>query len=91
MFYESEIVGIIFVLVIAVFVIFKLPELKAIYAHKPLIAAFAFIAVGALATVIEEFLFYSFFNYLEHISYTVSAILLAIWIRKLSAVPETEK
>ena len=53
-------------------------------AYKILSASFYVLFAGLLMTVLEGFILNTFLNYLEHICYAVSSILIAVWCAYLS-------
>jgi len=53
-------------------------------AYNVLASSFYVLFVGLLATVLEGFWLNTYFNYLEHICYAVSSVLLALWCQRLS-------
>jgi hypothetical protein len=57
---------------------------------KLLLYTFYFLMAGWFFTVIEGFILMPFFNLLEHVSYTVSAIIMAMWCYKI-AHPKREE
>ncbi len=82
MFEESEIIALVVALVGAFLLIFvfarrKIPELGYFY------LGFFSIAAASLFTVIEGVLWKDFFNFLEHLSYTIAGISFIVGCRTL--------
>jgi len=57
---------------------YRLP-LKRLPASNLLLAGFFTLLAGWVLTVLEEFVWNSFLNYLEHLSYAVSSLLVLLW------------
>ena len=55
-------------------------NLKRIPSFKILTFAFCTIVIGWALTVLEGFFWEAFLNFLEHMCYSISAILLAVWL-----------
>ena len=81
--HEDELIGLILAVGILVFILSKYQNFKKIHSYKIILYAFYFIFTGFLATVLEEFFFNKTFNYLEHLCYVTSAILITIWSWRL--------
>jgi hypothetical protein len=90
MIFTNEVVMFILGLGVFWFVMTNRYKLKRIYAWKLFLSTFYFLMAGWFFTVIEGFVLLHFFNFLEHISYSVSAILMAIWCYK-TAHPKREE
>ncbi len=84
--HEDELIGLIFATGIIIFILVKYPNFKKIYAYKMLLFAFYFVFAGFLTTVLEELFLNKTFNYLEHLCYVTSAILITIWSWRLSKI-----
>jgi 4-hydroxybenzoate polyprenyltransferase len=54
-------------------------ELKRIFAWKNLLVSFYFLLAACVFTVAEAFLWPYFLNLAEHLCYTVSAVIMAVW------------
>lgn len=83
---EYELVVLILAIGILIFIFGKRSNFKRIYDYKTLLGAFYFLFIGFLATVLESFFFNTTFNYLEHVCYVISSILILIWCWRLSKV-----
>ncbi len=90
MIYTNEVVMLILGLGVFWFVIFNKQKIKRIFAWKLLLYAFYFLTAGWFFTVIEGFILLPFFNLLEHVSYSISAVILAVWCYK-TAHPKSEE
>ncbi len=90
MIYTNEVVMLIFGLGVFWFVWLNRKKIKGIFAWKLLLYAFYFLMAGWFFTVIEGFILLPLFNFLEHFTYTVSAIILAMWCYKI-AHPKREE
>ena len=54
-------------------------DLRRLRYWQCLAASYCFLLVAWTATTLEEYVLYSFFNWLEHIAYACGAILVAAW------------
>ena len=90
MIYTNEVVMLILGLGVFWFVMLNKHKIQRILAWKLLLFAFYFLMAGWFFTVIEGFILMPFFNLLEHISYSVSAIIMAMWCYKI-AHPKREE
>ena len=84
MLYDNEVVMLILGSGVLYFVLYNYKQIKRIYEWKWLFSAFCFIMAGWFFTVIEGFFLARAFNILEHSSYMISAIILAVWCIKVS-------
>jgi len=79
MYQESEILTLVLSSLILIFILFYKSHTKIIpYSHY-FLSAYFILLLAYFCTVLESFLWYSFFHYTEHISYALSFILLSIW------------
>jgi hypothetical protein len=90
MIYTNEVVMLILGLGVFWFVMLNKYKIRRIPAWKLLLFAFYFLMGGWFFTVIEGFILLPFFNLLEHVSYSVSAIIMAVWCHKI-AHPKIEE
>jgi hypothetical protein len=90
MIYTNEVVMLILGLGVVWFVFLNKYKIRRILAWKLLLYAFYFLMAGWFFTVIEGFVLMPFFNLLEHISYSVSSIIMAMWCYKI-AHPKSEE
>ena len=84
MIYENEIIMLVLGLGVLVFVLLNYFHLKRIPLFGVLLAGFCLLVVGWALTVLEEFFVKDSFwnsslNFLEHLCYAVSGIVIAIW------------
>ena len=82
---ENEVVMLLLGLGVLVFILANRSRLRRLPRWDILSLGFYVVLAGWLLTVAEGFLFGSFFNYLEHICYACSAVLLAVWSWRISA------
>lgn len=62
-------------------------ELQRVPEWRILLAGIAWLVVGSTATIVEHFVAYDFFNTLEHASYLLQSLMLALWAFRLRRVP----
>jgi hypothetical protein len=82
MFQENEIVMLVIGLGTLMFIYFNHHQLKRLPSSGLLLGSFYVFSTGWLFTVLEGFFLGNVLNYLEHISYAASSILLVIWCRR---------
>ena len=85
MVYESEIIMSALGLGVLVYVLVNRPLLRRIPSSQVLILAFCALAVGWVMTVLESFFWETTLNFIEHLAYAVSAVILAAWAWKVFA------
>ena len=85
---QNEIVMFLLGICVVIFTIANRLELKRLPAWKTFIAAFYTIFFSWIMTILEGFFLKEFLNYLEHIGYAVSAILLAFWCWQVFGSPK---
>jgi hypothetical protein len=83
MLYDNEVVMLILGAGVAGFARLNYPHIKRIHSWKWLILSFYLMMGGWLFTILEGFFLEEIFNYLEHISYTLSGLVLAYWCRNI--------
>ncbi len=76
---ENEIVMVLLGGGVLIFTLTNRLRLKRIPEWKILISGFYFLRAGWTLTVLEGFFWKGTLNYLEHICYVVSAVIIAIW------------
>lgn len=79
MIYVDEVIMFILGLGVLIFVVLNYFHLKRIPSFLVLLAGFCLLVVGWALTVLEGFFWYSSLNFLEHLCYAVSGIVVAIW------------
>ncbi len=83
MLHENEVVMLLFGLVIFLFIAFNKVHIRRIYAWRILLASYSLLLIGWLLTILEGYFFESFLNFLEHLCYAFSAVVLAVWCFRL--------
>jgi hypothetical protein len=81
MLYDNEIVMLILGSAVFLFVQLNLAKIGRITSWKWLMLAFYLLMAGWLFTVLEGVFMEYYFNILEHVSYALSALAMAIWCR----------
>ena len=76
---QNEIVMFLLGICVLIFTVANRFELKRLPAWKTFIAAFYTIFFSWVMTILEGFFLKEMLNYLEHIGYAISSILLALW------------
>lgn len=64
---------------VVMFIIANRSGLRRIPAWKTFISAFFALYISWVLTIFEDFFWRDFLNYLEHLGYAISSILLAVW------------
>ena len=82
---QNEIIMLLLGIGCMIFILVNKQKVKRILAAKTLIAGFYVLLAGHVLTVLEGLLWKDFLNVLEHICYTVSSILVAVWCWKMFA------
>ena len=67
------------------FILINKQKVKSIPVEKILIAGFYVLLAGYVLTVLEGFFWKDLLNVLEHICYTTSSLLMAVWCWKIFA------
>ncbi|MBN1413760.1 MAG: hypothetical protein JW973_01565 [Bacteroidales bacterium] len=81
---ENELVMLILGIGVLVFTFIFKEKIRRIFGWKNLLAGFYILLLAWVFTIAEGFLWNSFMNVLEHIFYSISTIVLAIWCFRLS-------
>ncbi len=84
MYQENEILTLVLGIFVAIFIIYYNSQTKDLPFRKYLLAAYYLLLWGWFCTVAEGFVWYSFFNYSEHISYALGSVFLFIWSLKIT-------
>jgi hypothetical protein len=79
MIHENEVVMLMLGVGVLVFVLESRTQLKQLPAPRTLISAFYVLLAGWMLTVLEGFFWEATLNYLEHLCYAVSAVLVTVW------------
>ena len=82
---ENEVVMLLLGLGVLVFILANRSRLRRLPRWDILSLGFYVVLAGWVLTVAEGFFYENVLNYLEHISYACSAVLLALWCWKVSA------
>ncbi len=88
---ENEIIMAVLSLGVLMFICLNDTHLKRVEAFNFLFAGFCVFTAGWILTVLEGFFYESFLNVLEHMSYAVGAILVAIWCWKVYGKAKVNK
>ena len=83
MFHENEIVMLLLGVGVLILLLANRIRLKRVPASKILIAGFYILLAGWAMTVLEGFFWEDLLNYLEHICYAASSLLVVIWCWKV--------
>jgi len=83
MFHENEIVMLLLGVGVLILVLANRIRLKRVPESKILIAGFYILLAGWAMTVLEGFFWENLLNYLEHICYVGSSLLVVIWCWKV--------
>jgi hypothetical protein len=76
---QNEVVMLVLGIGVLFFVLGNYSQLKRFPSAKVLVVGFSVLLAGWILTVLEGFYLPGLFNYMEHICYAVSTVLLAIW------------
>ena len=83
MIHENEIIMLLLGLGVLIFILGNHVQLKRFPASKILMAGFYMLLGGWLLTVLEGFFWEGLLNYLEHMCYAGSSLLIAMWCWKI--------
>jgi hypothetical protein len=83
MLYDNEVVMLILGAGVFGFVWLNYPRIRRITAWKWLLLSFYLMMAGWCFTILEGFVMAQVFNYMEHICYLLSAVVLAYWCRRI--------
>lgn len=83
MFHENETIMLLLGIGLLILILVNRIKLKRIPASKILMAGFYVLLTAWVMTVLEGFFWEGFLNYVEHICYTGSSLLVAIWCWKV--------
>lgn len=87
---ENEVVMLILGIGVLFLILMNIQQVKKIRFWILLSLSYFLLLMGWLFTVVEGFIFESLLNYLEHISYFASAVLMTIWCIKATARVKVE-
>ena len=88
---EIEVVTLLLGVAVLALVIYRREQIKPIRFYQLLVLSFVILFCGWLFTVVETFIWEDFFNLLEHLCYSASSIVLAIWCWKSFYRPAKSK
>jgi cell shape-determining protein MreD len=80
---QNEIIMLLLGMGCMIFILVNKQKVKRIPAARTLIAGFCVLLAGYLLTIAEGFLWNDFLNVLEHVCYTTSSIIMAVWCWKI--------
>jgi|GEM_PF-934214 len=79
---ESEIVMLVLCIPVIFFVYYFRRDIKNLAAYKQLLLSFLFFFLACIFTNIEQFFWFSIFNFMEHLFYVGSSLFMIIWAHK---------
>ncbi len=82
---ENEIIMLILSVLALMFIFVGFKDLKRVAGYKYLLSSFLFFFGASVFTIVESYMWCSVFNFLEHISYLISLILLFYWYHLYTA------
>jgi hypothetical protein len=88
---EIEVVTLLLGVAVLALVIYRREQIKPLRFYQLLVLSFVILFCGWLFTVVETFIWEDFFNLLEHLCYSASSIVLAIWCWKSFYRPAKSK
>ncbi|MBW2703832.1 MAG: hypothetical protein JRF33_23685 [Deltaproteobacteria bacterium] len=87
---ENEIISLLIGCGALVFMLANLAKLQRMPAYLWLLAAFGSFFCGWVLTVLEGYCWPEICNLLEHIAYTLSSLLLAVWALRFAALAKDQ-
>jgi hypothetical protein len=90
-FAENEVVSFLLSLGILLFFLANLARIRQIDGYRWLLGSFLAYVIALAFTLLEGVTWEQGFNFLEHLSYLVSAALLAVWIAQLVRLKRGER
>ena len=88
---ENEIITLLLGIGVMIFILANNRKVKRIPVAKILIAGFYVLLAGWVLTILEGLFWNDLLNVLEHICYTASSILIAVWCWKIFAYKKDPK
>ena len=76
---QNEVVMLVLGIGVLIFILGNYSQLKRFPSAKILVVGFSVLLAGWVLTVLEGFYLPGLFNFLEHICYAISTVLLATW------------
>jgi hypothetical protein len=83
MLHENEVVMLLLGVGIFLFMLMNISHIRHISFWKILIASYSLLLTGWILTVLEGYFLESLLNFLEHLSYAMSSLVLAVWCFKV--------
>lgn len=83
MLHENEVVMLLLGVGIFLFLLLNLSHIRHISFWKILIVSYSLLLAGWILTVLEGYFLESLLNFLEHLSYVTSSLVLAVWCFKV--------
>ncbi len=80
---ENEVVMLLMAIGVLIFILFNRRLIMRIRAARVLIAAFCVLLAAYVLTVLEGFFLEALLNFLEHLCYAASSVLIALWCTKV--------
>ena len=91
MLHENEVVMLLLGIGVFLFMLLNRVHIRRIYGWKILVYSYSFLLAGWLLTVLEGFFLESYLNFLEHMSYVLSAVTLVLWCFRILKNSRTEE
>ena len=82
---QNEIIMLLLAIGCMIFILANKQKVNRIPVSKTLIAGFYLLLAGYVLTILEGLFWNEFLNLMEHICYSASAILMAVWCWKIFA------
>ena len=79
MLHENEVVMLLLGVGVFLFILLNISHIRRISYWKILIAGYSLLLAGWILTVLEGYFLESLLNFLEHMSYAMSAVVMAVW------------
>jgi hypothetical protein len=80
---QNELIMLLLGVGVLIFIIENRQKLRRVPAAKIMISGFGMILGGWCLTVLEGFIWRDFFNFMEHMCYAASSLLMAFWCWKV--------
>ena len=80
---DNEVVMLLMAIGVLIFILVNRRLVMRIQAARVLVAAFCVLLIGYVFTVLEGFFLSALFNFLEHLCYAGSSVLIAIWCMRV--------
>ena len=80
---ENEVVMLLMAIGVLIFILVNRRLIMRIRAARMLVAAFCVLLTAYVFTVLEGFFLRDLLNFLEHLCYTASSVLIALWCMKV--------